>query len=142
MTASTTSLATWTSHKFVPDIREAGTLQMHLFDTVTVPTTAIDEANDICEFGYLPAGVKVHAFVITTADLDSNVSPALVYKLRVAATDVVTGCTQGQSAGTSTYWLATPAVTTALSVVDFKVTTAAGTAAEGTFQARVLYTSA
>lgn len=47
-----------------------------------------------------------------------------------------------QAAGTTTYWLASPATMSAISVVDFKVTTAAATAAEGTFQARVLYTSA
>lgn len=141
MTASTTTLADWTAHKTVPDIREAGSLQTHLFDTVTVPTTAIDEQNDVCVFGYLPAGVKVHAVVITTAEIDEDNSAALVYKLRVGGTDVVTGCTQGQSAGTTTYWLASPATTTDLAAVDFKVTTAAATAKAGSFQARVLYTS-
>lgn len=142
MTASTTSLATWDSSRVVPDVREGGSLQMHLFDTVTVPTTAIDEQNDICEFGYLPAGIKVHAFVVTTTDVDAGGSPALVYKLRVNAVDVVTGCTQGQSAGTTTYWLASPATTAGVEVCDFKVTTGAATAAQGTFQVRVLYTSA
>jgi hypothetical protein len=143
MTASTTALAgAYTTANVVPDAREGGVLQVHLFDTVTVPTTAIDEQDDVCQFGYLPPGIKVHAFVITTSDLDSDGSPALVYKLRIAGSDVVTSCSQGQAAGTTTYWLASPATTSAISVVDFKVTTAAATAAEGTFQARVLYTSA
>lgn len=76
----------------------------------------------------------------STTSLGTLANAAKVPDIREAG--VVTGCTQGASAGTSTYWLASPATTAGNEVVDFKITTAASTAAQGTFQARVLYTSA
>jgi hypothetical protein len=144
MTAATQSLSAtaWKQANFVPNMGEGGGLHVYEIPAVTVATTAIDEQDDIFEIGYIPAGIRVHGFIVSATDMDTHGTAALVYKLRIAGTDVVTGVTIGQSAATDAFYLGSPVTTTALSVVDAKVTTAAATAAQGTVKVRVLYTAA
>jgi len=140
MTAATSALAagSWNKARYIGSYNGPA-LHMHAFDAVTVPTTALDEQDDIFELGYLPPGVVVHGFVVTATDLDTG-TPALVYKLRVNGVDLVTGITVGQSAGSDVFWC-TPTLTAGYEVVDAKVTTAAATAAQGTVTLRVIYTA-
>ena len=142
MTATTASLSAtaWKKANYFPNTGQGGALHVQAFDAVTVATTSTDEQDDIFELGTLPAGIVVHGFIVKATDMDTG-SPALVYKLRIAGTDVVTGVTTGQSAGTAVHWC-DPTTTTALSVVDGKVTTAGATPAQGTVTVRVLYTNA
>lgn len=141
MTASTASLAAtaWKDANVVELFQAGGLLHVHAFSAVSVATTSIDEVNDIFEIGYLPKGVTVHGFIVTATDMDTNVSPALAYKLRVNAVDLVTGVTSGQAAGTTLYWC-TPTATAGYEVVDAKVTVVSATPAAGTVTVRVLYT--
>ena len=142
MTAATQALSAtaWKNASTVPNMGEGGGLHIHAFAAVTVATTAIDEQDDIFELGYMPAGVTIHGFVVTATDMDTG-SAALVYKLRIGGTDVITGVTTGQSAGSAVHWCAATTTTTR-SLIDAKVTTAAATAAQGTVTVRVLYTAA
>ena len=142
MTAATQALSAtaWRNANTLPNAGIAGVLNIGSFAAVTVATTALDEQNDVFELGYVPAGVTVHGFIVTATDMDTG-SAALVYTLRIGGTDKVTGVTTGQSAGSAVHWC-TPTTTTALTVVDAKVTTAAATAAQGTVTVRVLYTAA
>jgi hypothetical protein len=142
MTATTVALGTtaWKAANLVAEAPGPG-LSIHSFDAITVATTSLDEQDDAVEFGHLPAGLLVYALIITAADLDSGGSPALVYKAIIGTTDVVTGITTGQSAGTAAHWLATPYTTAAFDKVTLKVTTAAATAAQGAVTVRVLYSA-
>lgn len=143
MTAATQSLGAtaWKDSNVVPNIGAYGPIHFHRFPAVTVATTAIDEIDDIFELATVPAGIKILGFMITATDMDTNVSPALIYKMRVAAADTTaTGITTGQSAATAVHWCA-PVETTALSVIDAKVTAAAGTAAQGTVTLGIFYTA-
>lgn len=141
MTAATAALSAtaWKEANVIPLGKIAGHMHVHQFAAVSVATTAIDEANDIFEIGYLPAGVTVHGFIVTATDMDSG-SAALVYKLRLNGVDLVTGVTVGQSATTAAFYCA-PTATAGYEVVDAKVTTQAATAVAGTVTVRVLYTA-
>lgn len=143
MTAATQSLSAtaWKDANVVPNITVGGAVHFYQFPAVTVATTALDETNDVFELATAPDGIKILGFMVTAADLDSNVSPALVYKIRVGGTDTTaTGITTGQSAGTGVAWC-TPVETSGLTVIDAKVTTPAGTAAQGTVALGIFYTA-
>ena len=141
MTAATQALSAtaWKGANYVNS--GGGALRIHAFDAVTVETTAIDEQNDIFEIGYLPAGITVHGFIVKATDMDTG-SAALVTKIRLNGVDLVTGVTSGQTGVTTTAFYCVPTTTAGYEIVDFKVTTAAATAAQGTVTVRVLYTSA
>jgi hypothetical protein len=141
MAASTAALSAtaWKSANVIPAFKGPA-LHVHSFAAVTVATTSLDEQDDVFEVGYLPAGLVVHGFIVKATDMDTGGSPALVSKIRINGVDVVTGVTAGQSAGTTAYYC-DPTTTAGYEVVDFKVTTAAATAAQGTVTVRVLYTA-
>lgn len=144
MTAATQSLSAtaWKDSLVVPNIGRNAAIHFYRFPAVTVATTAIDEVNDIFELATVPAGLKIVGFMVTATDMDTNVSPALTYKMRIAGTDTTaTGITTGQSAATAVHWCA-PVETTALSVIDAKVTGASATPAQGTVTLGIFYTAA
>lgn len=110
---------------------------------LTVPTTALDDVGDILRISpLLAAGTVVWGFRGTISDVDTNGSPALVYdvvvineagttlftlvssstKGRTGGTDVMDGALLGRNIGTSGGYIA------------LKVTTAAATAAAGTYK--------
>ena len=109
--------------------------------TTSIATTSIDEQDDIVELGYVPAGVTVVGFAVKATDLDTAGSPALVFKLMLGSTDLVTLITIGQT-GTGGVYACVPTTTTEPTKVSMKVTTAAGTAASGTLYTTPLYFSA
>lgn len=100
-------------------------------DTYTVPTTAIDEANDILRLCRYPGGAYLSKMRITATDMDTNATPALVFDIVVTdANDTVKAVlindtTIGQGAGSKVlddaevgefvggYWLALKTVTAA-----------------------------
>lgn len=89
------------------------------------------EANDVVEAGYIPANLTVYGVLYSPTDMDTNGSPALVQKVTVGSTDIVTGLTGGQS-GAKTFVGCTPLTVTAKTKVSITSTTAAATAAAGT----------
>jgi len=99
-------------------------------------STSQNESNDVMEAGYLPANVTVHGFFVKATDMDTNVSPAVVHKLTLGSTDLVTGITAGQTGGQAVY-ACTPTTITEKTKLTVTTTTAAATAAAGT-----LYVSA
>lgn len=93
------------------------------------------ELADVMEAGYLPPNVKMLAVGWYPTDMDTG-TPALVHKVTVGATDIVTGLT-GAQAGTSSFTPVTNAArvlapTTTATKVIVTVTTAAATGAAGT----------
>lgn len=91
-----------------------------------------NQLNDIMEAGYIGANVRPVAAIWIPTDMDTNVSPAVVHKITVGSTDIVTGLTGAQSATTQIVGCSTLATTTAVTKVQVQTTTAAATAASGT----------
>lgn len=96
------------------------------------------ELNDVINMGYIPNGATLVGFFAYADDLDSNGSPALAWKITVGSTDVKTGITIGQATSVSTHSVTQflgiePITTTAATLVKVTFTTAAATAAAGTF---------
>jgi len=94
-----------------------------------------NETADIMQAGYLPPNVKMLAVGWYPTDMDTG-SAAVVHKVTVGSTDIVTGLTGAQT-GTSSFTPVTnaarvlaPATTPTLVVVN--TTTAAATGAAGT----------
>lgn len=98
--------------------------------TLTYATGQL-ELNDVYEAGYLPANVTIYGFIVKATDMDTNVSPAVVQKITVGSTDLVTGITAAQSGGNALYGC-TPTTLTAKTKISVTTTTAAATAAAGT----------
>jgi hypothetical protein len=96
------------------------------------------ETNDVKEFGYLPEGVTLLGFLYCPDDLDT--ATALVQKITVGATDVLTGLTGGQT-GAKTLQLIAPLLITDKTLVKVTCTTAAGTPAAGNLTLTPLYFS-
>ncbi len=90
-----------------------------------------NETADVKNVGYLPKGVKVYGVHYRPTDMDTNVSPALVHKVSVGSTDIVTGLTGGQT-GTGQTVPCIPLELTADTLVTITSTTAAATGAAGT----------
>ena len=98
-------------------------------------STTQNETNDVMEAGYLPAGVKVAAVQAASTDMDSGIA-AVVHKVTVGSTDIVTGLTVAQ-AGTASITPTTTAYIQAAPVaseqlIKVTTTTAAATGVAGT----------
>lgn len=105
--------------------------------TTELATTQL-ELNDVINMGYIPTGAVLLGFIAYADDLDSNGSPALAWKITVGSTDVKTGITIGQASSVSTHSITQflgiePITTTEATLVKVTFTTAAATAAAGTF---------
>lgn len=124
----------------------SGFATTHVYaDSYTVPTTAIDDANDILRLFKFPAGAYLWQLRITATDMDTNATPTLVFDiLAIDDSDttkqtLINDTTIGQGAGSDSldeaqigkfvgnYWLA------------LKTGTAAATAAAGTLKVVALY---
>lgn len=132
MAGETTSLTASTARNFV-DNPGAGAF-LASFD-LTYSTTQ-NELNDVYEVGVLPAYTRVVAVVWAPTDMDTNASPAVVHKVTVGSTDVVTGLTGAQTGAASltvcTQASIAAAVSSSQQTVKVQTTTAAATAAAGT----------
>jgi uncharacterized membrane protein len=95
--------------------------------TVSYSTTQ-NELADVMELGYLPSGVKVFGAIYTPSAMAAS---ALVHKITIGSTDVVTGLT-GAVAGTSSVQTWSPVTLTAKTLASVTSTTAAVTPAAGT----------
>jgi hypothetical protein len=105
--------------------------------TTELGTTQL-ELNDVINMGYIPKGSTLVGFFSYADDLDSNGAPALAWKITVGSTDVKTGLTIGQATSVSTHSITQflgiePITATADTLVKVTFTTAAATAAAGTF---------
>jgi hypothetical protein len=96
------------------------------------------QLNDVLEMGYLPANSTLIGFFVYATDMDTNGAPALVSKITVGSTDVPTGLTTGQAAG-GAFVPISPITLTAKTLVKLTFTTAAATAAAGTYSMTPLY---
>lgn len=115
-----------------------------LNDKATVATTNVDDVGDILLLSQiLPAHAYVHSFRGTPTDMDTNVSPALVYDVVAIDTDgnvlqtFVSGSTNGQAAAGSDTLLAARLgawVGSKQWRLALKVTTASATPAAGTYK--------
>lgn len=93
--------------------------------------SAENETNDVKQIGYLPQDVTVYGVHYRPTDMDTNVSPAVVHKVTVGSTDIVTGLTGAQT-GTGQTVPCIPLRITAKTLVTVTSTTAAATGAAGT----------
>jgi len=134
MTAATVAVAASAAHQ-VPKPYAAGLVALPF--TAAMATTQLDDVGDITELGYLPANCTVIGFIVTATDMDTG-TPALVYKLTAGSTDLVTGITTGQSAGTA-FFGCTPTALTAVTKLQVNITTVSATAAAGTLNVVALY---
>lgn len=134
MTASTVAVAASAAH-LIPKGYEVGMASITY--TASIATTSLDDVGDIVELGYLPANCTVLGFLVQTASLAAS---ALVYKIQVAGSDVVTSITTGSGAGGALWVVPTaPLVLTAVSKVQINITTVATTPAAGVFNLTALY---
>jgi hypothetical protein len=90
-----------------------------------------NETADVKNIGYLPPDVTVYGVHYRPTDMDTNGSPALVHKVTVGSTDIVTGLTGAQT-GTGQTVPCIPLRLTAKTAVTVTSTTAAATGAAGT----------
>ncbi len=96
---------------------------------VEVLTTDLQSADEVT-IGMLPTGT-VYGVYITSTDLDTNGTAALVQKLTIGGVDVATGINVGQAGGTA--HIAIPPTALAESTeAKLVTTTSAATAATGT----------
>lgn len=119
---------------------------VHCFaDSYTVPTTAIDDANDILRLIKMPPGSYIWGLRITITDCDTNATPTLVFSILltddsdVTKATLIASSTTGQAGGSAvldtaelgefsgSYWLV------------LKTGTAAATAAAGTLKVAIMY---
>lgn len=91
-----------------------------------------NQSADVMEAGYIGTGVVPYAVVWVPTDMDTNVSPAVVHKVTVGSTDIVTGLTGAQTGTAQIVPCSTLATTTAATKVTVTTSTAAATAASGT----------
>lgn len=99
-------------------------------------STTQNELNDVMEVGYIPPFCRVVAAIWAPTDMDTNVSPAVVHKVTVGSTDIVTSLTGAQSGAASfnvcTQASIVAATSSSAQLVKVQTTTAAATAAAGT----------
>lgn len=105
--------------------------------TAAIGTSQL-ETNDVTELGYVPAGVTVVGFHLEATDMDTGGSPALLMKLTLGSTDLVTGIADGKAGGSS-FYACVATTTTAPTLLKVTMTTAAATAAAGTLKVRPIY---
>src|SRR3954463_11016357 len=79
--------------------------------------TTDNQTADVMEAGYVGLGVTPYAVVWIPTDMDTNVSPAVVHKVTVGSTDIVTGLTGAQSGTAQIVPCSTLAATTAITKV-------------------------
>ncbi len=95
-----------------------------------------NELNDVMEAGYLPEYTRVAAVIWAPTDMDTNGSPAVVHKVTVGSTDIVSSLTGAQTGAASltvcTQASIAAAVSSSRQLVKVQTTTAAATAAAGT----------
>jgi len=111
-------------------------------DIAAIPTTSIDEANDIIRISpKMPAGTYCHDFRGTPTDMDTNVSPAHVYDVvyvneaSVTQVTLVSGSTKSQAAsGSDRITDAAAHKYCGEGYVALKTTTASATPAAGTYK--------
>lgn len=103
-------------------------------------STTQNELNDVMEFGYLPAGVTVVAVLVASTDMDSLT--AVVHKVTIGSTDVVTNLTLAQTGTSGCYAVNPPLTTTDRTLLKTTTTTAAGTAVAGSMVITPIYFSA
>jgi hypothetical protein len=135
MTAATVAVAASAAHQ-VPKPYATGLVGLRF--TVAIATTSIDDVGDIVELGYLPANCTVVGFIVSSTDMDTNVTPLAVGKLTLGATDVVTAIAD-MKAGTSTFYACSPQALTAVTKLQWNTTAVAATAAAGTLDVTALY---
>jgi hypothetical protein len=97
--------------------------------SVSYATTEL-ELNDVKELGYCPANCKVFALFYAPSDMDSGT--ALVQKVTIGSTDVVTTLNGGQTGAKSIQVFTPLSIGDAKQLVKVTTTTAAGTAVAGT----------
>jgi hypothetical protein len=95
--------------------------------TVSYSTTQ-NESADVMELGYLPANCTVYGCIYTPSAMAAS---ALVHKITIGTTDVITGLT-GAVLGTSSFQGWAPMALTAKTLAKVTSTTAATTPAAGT----------
>jgi hypothetical protein len=143
MAGETTSLAStaWKDANYIPQSGDSGAIHITSM-TATYSNTNQLETNDVMQVGYLPANITIYGLGVIATDMDTDGSPALVQKVTVGSTDIVTGITAGQSAGNVFYNVSTPYTTAAYDLVKVTTTTAAATGATGSLKLRFYYISA
>lgn len=90
-----------------------------------------NETADVKNIGYLPPNLTVYGVHYRPTDMDTNVSPAVVHKVSVGSTDIVTGLTGAQT-GTGQTVPCIPLTITTKTLVTVTSSTAAATGAAGT----------
>ena len=87
---------------------KSGYATIHVFaEQYVVPTTAIDDVNDILQLLRFPAGAYIWFLRVTASDMDTNATPTLAFS--VLATDtadatkatLISASTIGQAGGTA-----------------------------------------
>lgn len=101
--------------------------------TVSYSTTQ-NELADVMQLGYLPANCKCYGAIYTPTAMAAS---ALVHKITIGSTDVITGLT-GAVAGTSSVQTWSPVTLTANTLASVTSTTAAVTPAAGTLSVTFL----
>ena len=135
MTAATVAVSAYAAHQ-VPKPYETGLVGLRF--TIAMATTSLDDVGDIVELGYLPANCTVVGFIVSSTDMDTNVSPTATGKLTLGATDLVTGIAD-QKAGTSAFYGCTPTALTAVTKLVWNQTAVSATGAAGTLDVTALY---
>lgn len=115
-------------------------------ESVTIPTTALDDVGDIRRLYQFPAGAFLIGFRGTPTDADTGATPTLVYSIvttnssDVTNVTVVSLSTNGQAAADSDL-IATAAIGKFVGgdYLAFKTTTAATTPAAMTYKFFVMY---
>lgn len=110
-------------------------------DTFTIPTTSLDDADDINKLWQFPAGSYIWGLRATPSDMDTNATPTLTYSLlaidsaNTTKVTLVSASTNGQAAAGSDTIIAgaqgkyVGGYDLALKVGDAAATPAAGTIA-------------
>ena len=135
MTAATVAVSANAAHQ-IPKGYEMGLAGIRF--TISMATTSLDDVGDIVELGYLPANCTVIGFIVSSTDMDTNVSPTATGKLTLGSTDLVTGIAD-QKAGTSSFYACTPTALTAVTKLQWNQTAVSATAAAGTLDVTALY---
>lgn len=135
MTASTVAVSANAAHQ-IPKGYEMGLAGIRY--TVAMATTSLDDVGDIVELGYLPANCTIVGVIVSSTDMDSNVTPLAVGKITVGSTDIVTAIAD-QKNGTSSFYACSPLALTAVTKAQWNQTAVAATAVAGTLDVTFIY---
>lgn len=109
--------------------------------SIEVPTADM-ATNDVTAIARLPKGAVLHYAIVKTDDLDTDASVALVWSILIGSTAWKAGLANDTlKAGTMVVPDADQSAITADTIVYIKSTTAAATAAAGTFTITFFYTT-